>query len=73
MPAIELQSMCIENDGKLLSLQSGLENAKESTDDLLSQRKLLLVRYVGSQKLGLAASNASCHRAKQRAFSRWLQ
>ena len=31
------------------------------------------MRYVGSQKLGLAASNASCHRAKQRAFSRWLQ
>lgn len=53
-------------------LADQLDIADGTIAELEDQRDLLVRRYVGSQRLALAASTASSDRAKFKAFSHWI-
>ncbi len=65
----QLEMISVRNDGRLSLMSQSFHEGAVETEELAAQRDLLLVRYVGSQKLALSSIKAQNERAKSKAFS----
>lgn len=54
----DLSYMAVKNEEKIKYLSQAFMQGLDSVEDLTAQRDLLLVRYVGSQKLALSSVQA---------------
>ncbi|CDW80517.1 UNKNOWN [Stylonychia lemnae] len=68
----KLAMINFKNQNSITDLTDNLIHADEALDLLTGQRDFLLRRYVGSQRLALAASKAQVNKTKQKALSKWI-
>ena len=68
----DLKYISVKNEQKINYISGSFAEGADTANDLTVQRDLLLVRYVGSQKLALSSIRAQNDRAKSKVFSKWL-